>query len=151
MKRFTFRLERLLKLRRTFEREQAKTLGRVIQAEERERENREQQEVRHAEARRQLAELSPEGTRAGLLVNLERSVRAIGKQADAARETHRRAVEQVTHERERYTEVRKDRRTLERLREKKRADWETETTRQEQAAIDEVAARQSSSSSEGEA
>ena len=146
MKRFAFRLERLLKLRRTFEHKQAKNLGEVVQVEERERQAYEESAERHADARRQLGEPSPVANRAGVRMNLKRAVDAFGDRADAARESHEDAVRRVAEERERYTDARKDRRTLERLREKQRAEWEVETTRREQAAIDEVASRQSQTS-----
>lgn len=149
MKRFEFRLERLLQLRTSAERQQGRILSESLQVEEHKRRVFEKVVAGHEEAQRQLERYGSSKARAGTLVNLVRTVDAFTTQEQVASEELRNAARQVGAERDRYRQARQARRVLERLRERRRAGWEIESTREEQAMMDEVAAVQARRSSAG--
>ena len=142
MKRFEFRLERLLQLRTSAERQQARMLRQSLEAEEHKRRALEEVVSRHEEARRQLERYGPSNALAGTLVNLVRTVDALATQEQVASEKLRIVARQVGAERDRYRQARQARRVLERLRERRRMAWGLKNTREEQAVMDEVAALQ---------
>lgn len=149
MKRFEFRLDRLLQLRTSAERQQARMLSKSLQTEEHKRWALEEVVARHEEAQRQLDRYGPSKALAGTLVNLVRTVDAFAAQEKAASEELRNATRQAGAERDRYQQARQARRVLERLRERRRVGWEIEGMREEQAMMDEVAALQARRSGAG--
>lgn len=140
MKRFEFRLERLLQLRTSAERQQARMLSKSLQTEEHKRRALAEVVARHEEAQRQLERHGK--TLAGTLVNLVWTVDAFATQEQVASEELRNATQQAAAERERFRQAHQARRVLERLRERRRVGWETAGMREEQAMMDEVAALQ---------
>ncbi len=144
MKRFGFRLERLLDLRSSAERHQARVLGDALQQEDRARQELEQIATRRAEARRQMEQYGPSHARAGTLLNLVQTVDAFLIQERAAGEVLRDASRRVGIERDRYQEALREKRVLERLRKRARTEWALSVAREEQAASDEVAGRRAS-------
>ncbi len=140
MKRFEFRLERLLQLRASAERQQARMLSESLQTEEHKRRALEEVVARHEEAQRQLERHGK--TLAGTLVNLVWTVDAFATQEQVAGEELRNATRQAGVERERFRQAHQARRVLERLRERRRVGWEIAGMREEQAMMDEVAALQ---------
>lgn len=149
MKRFGFRLERLLQLRTSAERQQARMLSESLQTEEHKRRALEGVVARHEEAQRQLEEYGPSKALAGTLVNLVWTVDAVATQEQVASEELCNATRQAAAERERYRQARQARRVLERLRERRRVEWGIGDMREEQAMMDEVAARQARRSGAG--
>lgn len=139
MKRFAFRLERVLELRQAAEKERARELAQALNEEESEREALRQGLVRLAEARTQLAGSAGSAPRAGTLRNLELSVTLLSRQAEELQTSHERSLERLEAERQHYEQARRDRRVLERLREQRREAWVGEYTRWEQAISDETA------------
>ena len=140
MKRFEFRLERLLQLRTSAERQQARMLSEALQTEQQKRCALEEVVARHEEAQRQLERCGPNKALAGTLVNMFRTVDAFVTQEQVANEVLRNATRQAAAERDRYRQARQARCVLERLRERQRVGWESEGMREEQAMMDEVAA-----------
>jgi len=141
VKRFTFRLERLLQLREASERERARQLGEALREEEQRREALRAGEERLAEAREQCSATPREMSRAGTLRNLELTIEALAGQARSLAATHERSLERVEEERVRFEEARVARRVVERLREHRREAWGIEVNRYEQGENDEAGQR----------
>ena len=141
MKRFAFRMDRLLHVRSSAEQQQARRLGEALRAEESERRELETAEATRERAKEQSRHLMPNVRRAGVLVGLEHTVDVLESRADAAQAALNDAAAEVEVARERYRYARQERRTLERLREQQFERWAVESARQEQMEIDEVAAR----------
>ena len=139
MKRFAFRLERLLQLRELAEREQARQVAVALREEESRREALRQSEVRLAEARAQYATTPRELSQAGTLQNLELTVLALVEQSRALSETHEHSLERLEVERHAFDQARMARRVIERLREQREEAWSGEFSRHEQSVSDETA------------
>ncbi len=141
MKRFTFRMDRLLHVRSSVEQQQGRQLGEVLRAEDAERRELETAEATRERAKEQLQHLTTDVRRAGVLVSLEHTVDILESRAGAARAALNEATARVEMQRERYRHARQERRTLERLRKREYERWAVESVREEQKEIDEVAAR----------
>jgi flagellar protein FliJ len=139
MTKFRFRLERLLDLRSRKERQQAETLGRALRDETASREALEQAQERLGAAREQAAPEPGHVTSAGTLRNLGLTVAAAMTRRDAAAVSQGEAEQALDAERERYEAAQRDRRVIERLREKRLEDWTRETGRKEQQEMDGLA------------
>jgi flagellar export protein FliJ len=139
MSTFSFRLEKILRLRTLEETEKARALGNALAQAEALRREHEEAEARLARCREQMAE-GAEGPRAaGHLRNLHLT---LGAAEDLAREAGRRqeASEEVVEEaREEFGEARKDRRVLENLEDRARGAWMADASRDEQRECDGVA------------
>jgi len=141
MSTFSFRLEKILRLRALEETEKARALGNALAEAEALRREREEAEARVARCREQMAERVSEPRAAGHLWNLHLTV---GAAEDVAREAGRReeASEDVVEEaREEFGEARKDRRVLESLEDRARGAWRTDRSRDEQKETDGVASQ----------
>ena len=139
MKRFTFRLERLLQLRETEEQEQARQLGAARRAEEEARILAERGKARLEEARDQYGRISQAPAQAGLLRNLELSVEQLTHQYALLSEAHAKSEVKVEAERALFEEARMAKRVIERLKEQRREAWNQELARYEQGLSDETA------------
>lgn len=141
MKRFAFRLERLLGLRAATEREEARVFGAKARAAEDAGRCAAAGSALEREAARQAASARGIPTPAGAIANLGIAVDL------AATERARSATAQVEAEAERegarlnYQTARIERRVLERLKEVRHADWNVEASREDRRAMDEVALR----------
>ena len=142
MKRFAFRLERILQFRHSMEREEARRLGEAQRVQEVQRQLVAECAARVAGAQAQLAAAPPFCRTAGTLSNLTLLLEAARAAQAAAEVAHREAVAKVEAERVRYEAARQARRTVERLRERQHEDWQHDMTREDQQVIDEVALRQ---------
>ncbi len=138
MTRFRFRLDRVLQLKQRAERDQARALGAALREEERRRAEQREAEALAARAAEQLAKVGEQPLPAGALANLglARDVADLG--ADAARERVEEAGQRVSEERGLYDEKRRDRRSMERLREHRHDEWRLEQSRSEQKESDAV-------------
>jgi flagellar FliJ protein len=138
-RKFPFRLERLLDLKHRREKERAEALGRAMRDEAARREAMQRAEERLAESREQAQ--PPAGTTqpAGTLRNLGLTIAAAAQHVDAATTAQEEAGRALEGERQRYQEARRDRRVIERMREKRYEDWTREADRTEQREIDGVA------------
>lgn len=142
MKRFTFRLARLLELREAAERHQAGEMGRAVHAEAASALRAEQSADRLESARDQVTN-SGETTAAGMLGVYRLAVEAASAQVEADEQALKAASENRSREADRFTAARQDRQVLERIRERRQAAWGVEAARAEQGATDEVALRRS--------
>lgn len=143
MKRFVFRLERLLQLREASERERARELGEARREEELRRAAVLAGEARLLDARAQFRTTPPELSQAGTLRNLELAVESLAADLRARSDTHERSLERLEGERRQFEQARIARRVIERLREQRRLAWGEEFSRYEQAVSDETAPRRS--------
>ncbi len=139
MTRFPFRLDRLLSLRSRKEREQGEVLGRALRDEAARCEALEQAQAQLGHAQQQATPGQGDVLLAGVLRNLGLTVTAAETQRDSAAGSRDAAVLQVEAERERYTTAQRDRRVIERLREKRLEDWTREQGRKEQQEMDGLA------------
>lgn len=139
MKRFSFRLERLLQLRESAEKERARILGVAIQEEEAAGRMAETAKVRLDQARNQLTVISRAPAQAGLLRNLELSVDQLAHQWGMMNDAHAKAMQKVEAERAQFEEARMAKRVIERLKQQRREAWNVELARYEQSLSDETA------------
>jgi flagellar FliJ protein len=141
VKGFVFRLDRLLRLRSSAEREQARSLGEALREEHVRREDLRQAEHELDRRGQTAGEAAAGGVPAGTLRNLNLTVRAAASDLERAEHGLARAEEASRDEQERYREARRDRRVLERLREQRADDWNRAASRAEQREIDEIRPR----------
>lgn len=139
MKRFNFRLERLLQLRETAEREQARQLAKALREEEAQRAAVVESERRLAEARAQFTTTPRELSQAGTLRNLELAIEVLAVETRERSQVHEQSLQQLEVERHRFEQARMARRVIERLREQRRETWGNELSRYEQGISDETA------------
>ena len=139
MKRFRFRLQKVLDLRAAVEKEKAGKLAEARRnAAEARRARDDLESVRNA-GREVLTSSHGSGGSVGHLLNLEyvlEKMESYLAEADAACAAADEDVESTLKE---YHEASQERRTLDQLREKRLEVWKKEANRQEQKAIDEVA------------
>ena len=133
-----FRLERLLQLRATKERERARALGQAVQ-DERVRRAAVESEATRLDRLEQQVEGKGKVTTAGMRVNLGLTVEAAANQLEAAEASHRAAAESVVEEKERFGRARMERRVVERLRERRKDAWREDVVREEQKEHDGLA------------
>lgn len=141
MKRFRFRLERVLRARRITERERRRELAEAIgEADRIEAELNAAAEARR-EAETQIASLRTESAAAGVQSALESALRSIRRRAAVHAASYAKAMNEVERARATMVKARGEAESLEKLRAKHRAEWEQEVSRADQKANDEVAAR----------
>jgi flagellar export protein FliJ len=140
MKNFVFRLERLFQLRARREREQARSLGQAMRDEQARRDALDEAARVLGRCGEQIAAAGAVAP-AGTLMNLGLTVEAAAKRVEAAAESHRSAAESVASERERFSAARKERRVVERLRERRKGAWQEGRVREEQREHDDLAGR----------
>lgn len=139
MKPFQFRLERLLRMRERHEQARASELGTA-------RREAEQREAEAARAREhvaacgeQAAEALESSRSAGLLGLFGVVLRSALDRSESAEQAHDLALENVRERERHFGEARRDRRSLERLREQREDEHRGEASRAEQSHIDENA------------
>jgi flagellar protein FliJ len=135
---FFFRLERILQLRASRERERARALSQAMTEEEERRRAVEEASDRLERCGVQMAGAAGQTTTAGTLRNMGLAVRVAAGQVEAAESSHRAAEAKVVTEQERFGEARTERRVVERLRENRHSAWRVESSRAEQREIDEA-------------
>lgn len=140
MKKFTFRFDRLLRLRKSRELEQARILRNALVTYRECMASLSNQQTRRDVARRHACGLPALTVAAGALENLYRAIDNISAGANILASGVRCARETVDAARTEYEKARRDRYTLERLRERRRQTWRREVARQEQREFDEIAA-----------
>ncbi len=139
MKAFSFRLHKLLRIRAAAEREQGRRLGTALQLEAEARRAVENEQERLRLAAGEMEEAARGAARAGTLKNIGTALEVLRLRAEKAAARHREALERLNEEREAYNMVRKERRILERLRDKMRESWHIELSLTEQKQLDEIA------------
>ena len=136
MKPFRFALERLLKLRGIREREQARTLGDALRGERDQRALLQRADAGLARAGEQVDGAGSGPQPAGAVRNLRLPLQAAALAADQAARSHQESVESVAREQARFGAARRDKRVLEKLRERRRAGWTADRSREEQRETD---------------
>lgn len=139
MKRFSFRLERLLQIREAAEEEKARLLGVALQEEEAAQLALNAGQAKLGEAREQLARISQAPAQAGLLRNLELSVEQLTQQVQLLHDARGKATALVEVARAAFEEARMAKRVIERLKDQRREAWVQELARYEQSLSDETA------------
>ena len=141
MKAFSFRLERILRLREQAEQRQARRVGDAIKEEaDLERLHREQVSYLE-EIGDRLAPEPGQQLSAGWLRVLTLTATAAAQQLEEAARSHATARQVADDERGRLTAARVERKTLERLRERQAEAWQLATRRDERKQDDEDARR----------
>ncbi len=139
MKRFRFRLQRLLELREASEAAQAHALL-VARVEEEAQQQQYRARVAELERMREQLNVGPSGAiPAGALQNLGLTTDAADENLRAAEASHAIAEKTVEAERERFERARVERRVVERLREHRKTIWRGDHDREEQKQSDEAA------------
>jgi len=141
MKKFRFRLDKVLQLRARLEREQAGVLGRALHDEETRRKALEEACAHLDRCGEQISERTNGIVEAGTLRNLGLAVKAAAGGVQDAEDEHRAAEVSVQEEQEKFSLARMERRIVERLKERRREAWNVEATREEQRECDGVAAQ----------
>ena len=139
MKRFRFRLQKVLDLRAAVEREKAGRLADARRHATEARQARDDLESIRKAGREILTSAHGSGGSVGHLLNLEYVLEKMEshlEEADAAWAEAEKDVESTLRE---YHVASQERRTLDQLKEKRLEVWKREADRQEQKAIDEVA------------
>lgn len=140
MNGFIFRLERLFQLRAKLERQRAQDLARAVEDERERRATLDAAAARLDRCGQQVAE-STSTISAGALRNLGITVEAAARRVEDAHGEHQAALDSVETQREQFGEARKERRIVERLRERRREAWDVEQGRKEQKELDGVSAQ----------
>lgn len=141
MKAFSFRLDRILKLREDAEQRQARVMGDATRAET----------ALDDLCREQASYLQSVGDRvtpapglrtsAGMLRILQLTSAAAASQLDETEKARDEATKQADVERDSLAAARRDRKTLERLKEEKLGQWRESDVRDERKTMDEIAGR----------
>ena len=141
MKAFSFRLDRILKLREDAERRQARVMGDASRAET-ELSDLCREQARFLESVGDQATPTPGlRTSAGMLQILKLTSSAAASQLDQTEQAHDEATKVADAERDRLATARRDRKTLERLKEQKHGQWREADIREERKTMDEIASR----------
>lgn len=141
MKAFRFRLDRILNLRARTERERARLLQQAIRDEDERRSLLEEAQARLGRCGEQIADAGAGVTTVGTIRNLGLTMEAAVDDVEVAEASHLTAEEAVHTEQEMFAEARKDRRIVERLRERRHSVWSVETSRAEQRQLDAISHR----------
>lgn len=142
MKPFKFSLQRILDLRTAAERQQASALGDALQHEAEQRRSSAASASQLEQVHDQVEQTT--GTHpaaAGLHHAYRLTVDAAEARLDAEADALRDAETRREDEDARFAEARMARRALEKLRERRAADWAIEVGREEQRELDELASR----------
>jgi flagellar export protein FliJ len=141
MTQFRFRLRSLLELREAMEKMQGREVGHADSAAQEKRDESHASENQLQQVQEQAGSTVGEMVPAGSYHVMGLSIAAAQVRADADAEAVREAEARHAEELKRYNEARTARRALEKLRERRVADWQTDEGRRERAETDEVARR----------
>lgn len=136
MKRFTFRLDRLLNLRRQVETDKARALAQARRREEAARQTSEEASAHLERCQEQLPGSAAEVSAAGTLHNLGLAVQTAAVEAAVADDNHRSAEDQVHVVQEAFGTARQERLMVEKLRDKRHEDWATDAKHEERKEYD---------------
>jgi flagellar export protein FliJ len=138
MKRFTFRLQHLLHLRESLEKMQGASLGHADRETGERRITAEESISQLGTAQDQVHETANDPVAAGMWHTLGLSVEAARIRAELDARDLREAEAARAVELDRFNEARAARRVLEKLRERREADWTVESGREERREHDEI-------------
>lgn len=141
MKSFSFRLDRILKLREDAEQAQARRFGEAARVEadlDRQAKERARDVSRIAD---QINPASGARTTAGLLRALHLTSSAAASQLESVEQARAEAESKAEVERAELAKARVERKTLERLKEQQQTTWRETLGRHDQKEMDEIASR----------
>jgi len=140
MRAFAFSLERLLELRRHQQNEEARKLAEARRTAEAAR--RAEADLREviAHSRKLLGHAHGDGTTAGQLHNLSFVVDRLQRKARSAAKRRREAEEALEDQERLLLQAVRERRCLDRLKERSRESWEEALRRRDRKELDELAA-----------
>lgn len=141
MKSFSFRLDRILKLRERAEQAQARRFGEAARDEADRSRDRDEQAAYLAEVGRRIAPAAGERTNAGLLRVLQLTSQAASTQLVEAERARQEAEARAEAERAELTRAQSERKTLSKLKEQQLATWREDADRRDRGDMDEIAAR----------
>jgi len=136
MKGFKFGLERLLWLREQFERMDARALNDAKRQESESREALDRAQARLGECGTQISQAAGETPNAGTLHVLGMTLQRAARDMEAAADSHRESLEGVESAEEKFRTSRSERRSIEKLKEHRAAEWNQEASRIEQREMD---------------
>ena len=139
MRRFSFPLEKVLEMRRELEKEKARVLAEARAQEEGAREARDELVRKRDDGRQRLAAVHQAGGAVGHIQNLEFVIGVVDDQVRQADEACRHAERGVTESLADFQAAFVDRESLDRLRDRRKAEWKVRASRSEQKAMDEAA------------
>lgn len=139
MKRFAFRLERLLQLRERAERTQAAELGAAMREEDARRASLDQAAAALERAAAQDAHGEAGPLTVGDLQSRELAKESMAERVEARHEALEEAVEKRVVEQATWQDKRRDRRSVEKLKDKRFEAWREDLSREEQKTLDALA------------
>ena len=141
MKAFSFRLDRILRLRENAEQRQARVYGHAARVESDLDRLCEEQASRLEQIGDRVAPPEGQQTSAGVLRLLSLTAEAAAQQLDLAHQDREEARQVASAERDRLAQARVERKSLERIRGNRHAAWREAAGREEQKETDEIASR----------
>ena len=136
---FNFPLEKVLEMRRELEKEKARVLAEARATERGAQEARDALVRQRDNGRESLSDVHRGGGAVGHLQNLEYVLDCVDHQVRQADEACRTAEQGVTESLTEFRAAFVDRKSLDQLRDRRKAAWKTIADRTEQKAMDEVA------------
>ena len=141
MKAFRFSLEPVLSYRRQVEEMRRREFALAFRATQEHLQRLQGLFAEEARAKEELRVLEGRRLELAPVLALRRWLTAVGRKIVQAREQVQRRSEEQAAARAAYVKASRDRRVLERLRERRHADWSRAEAREEQKVMDEVAGR----------
>ena len=136
---FNFRLQRVLELREQHEQAKARELASAQDAAELARQAHELLARTKADSRAQISAAQTEAPRVGHLQGLGMTLDALEHRLEAAGETRKTAEHQVDEAQRALIEAARDRRILDRLKEKHEEAWRADEAQRDRVQMDEIA------------
>lgn len=139
MSRFKFRLQRLLELRQKKEHEAASAVAAARNAAEAAALREQDLAARRDATRQELLPAAGQTVRVAELHEIAFLVRALDERVVDARKAHEIAEQSVHEKVEELSEAMRDRRILDRLKDRQTEEWRAEDARQEREVMDAIA------------
>lgn len=139
MSRFKFRLQRLLDLRQKREQEAAGAVAAARNAAEAAAQKQAELAARRDQTRQELLPAQGETVRVGQLHEIAYLVRALDDHVATAQKASQAAERVVQEKMTELSDAMRDRRVLDRLKDRRTVEWRTEDARQEREVMDAIA------------
>ncbi|NOT35598.1 MAG: flagellar export protein FliJ [Candidatus Eisenbacteria bacterium] len=137
--KFRFPLDRLLRLRERLERERAASLGAARREEQLREHTAREAAVANERSRDQLGARPSHAVAAGSIQNMRLAVEAVAMAARNAQIDVDKAREHTAAQESQWNDARRDRRVIEKLRERRQGEHAVEASRDEQKELDAMA------------
>lgn len=147
--KFNFRLQKLLGLREAVEKQQATIFGAAAETEAQQQLKSERSAEQLDQIQSQLSQPTTESIPAGLYHAYGLTVEAAAARAEQDQAGLKEAQAERAAEEARYHEARIARKVVERLKERKESEWQSEIQQAEQKELDEVARQRGQQNGDG--